>query len=179
MTPDLDGAKIKLKRSRPQKYVFKGAIIGPNPRQAFSRSRETAPHKTALATGCFCICRRTHRETKERNHHRRSARASRLRNQHRQHQSPIFRWSFRGMDIFRQVHVCPRLSNRLGRMDALHRKERLRRASEQHLAGSLPRPKRQRLPTRSIHRGLGVCRQRFGSHNQISRTTRPSPLHQI
>ena len=27
------------------------------------------------------------------------------------------------MDISRHVHVCPHLSNRFGRMDALHRKE--------------------------------------------------------
>ena len=32
MTPDLDRARIKLKRIRPKKCVFKGAIIGPNPR---------------------------------------------------------------------------------------------------------------------------------------------------
>ena len=29
---DRDGATIKLKRIRPKKCVFKGAIIGPNPR---------------------------------------------------------------------------------------------------------------------------------------------------
>ena len=29
---DLDGARIKLKRIGPKKCVFKGAIIGPNPR---------------------------------------------------------------------------------------------------------------------------------------------------
>jgi hypothetical protein len=29
---DLDGATIKLKRIRPKKCVFKGSIIGPNPR---------------------------------------------------------------------------------------------------------------------------------------------------
>jgi hypothetical protein len=29
---DLDGATIKLKRIRPKQCVFKGAIIGPNPR---------------------------------------------------------------------------------------------------------------------------------------------------
>ena len=28
---DLDGARITLKRTRPQKCVFKGAIFGPNP----------------------------------------------------------------------------------------------------------------------------------------------------
>jgi hypothetical protein len=32
MTPDFDRVRIKLKRIRPKKYVFKGAIIGPNPR---------------------------------------------------------------------------------------------------------------------------------------------------
>jgi len=32
MTPDLDRAGIKLKRIRPKKCVFKGAIIGPDPR---------------------------------------------------------------------------------------------------------------------------------------------------
>ena len=32
VTPDLDRARIKLKRIRPKKCVFKGVIIGPNPR---------------------------------------------------------------------------------------------------------------------------------------------------
>jgi hypothetical protein len=32
VTPDFDRVRIKLKRIRPKKYAFKGAIIGPNPR---------------------------------------------------------------------------------------------------------------------------------------------------
>jgi hypothetical protein len=32
VTPDFDRVRIKLKRIRPKKYVFKGVIIGPNPR---------------------------------------------------------------------------------------------------------------------------------------------------
>jgi hypothetical protein len=32
VTLDFDRARIKLKRIRPKKYAFKGAIIGPNPR---------------------------------------------------------------------------------------------------------------------------------------------------
>ena len=32
MTPDFGPARTKLKRIRPKKYAFKGAIIGPNPR---------------------------------------------------------------------------------------------------------------------------------------------------
>jgi hypothetical protein len=32
LDPDLDRIRIELKRIRPKKCVFKGAIIGPNPR---------------------------------------------------------------------------------------------------------------------------------------------------
>ena len=32
VTHDFDPARIKLNRISPKKYVFKGAIIGPNPR---------------------------------------------------------------------------------------------------------------------------------------------------
>ena len=160
-----------VSRRTPQSLIFV--------RSAFSRSRETQLSTNRFVTQRFSLCRCTQRKTKERNHHRRSESARRLRNQHRQHQSPLFRRSFRDVDISRQVHVSARLSVRHRRLDAIHRQEPLRRASEQHFASALPRREPEGLPAWPIHRGVGICRQRFNRHNQISRTTRSRHLREI
>jgi hypothetical protein len=119
-----------------------------------------------LGAGRHTRCGHGYPKTRERLYHRRYERATRLREQHRQHQSPIFRWAFRSVDLSRQVHVCPRLANRLSRLDALHISEPLWQASKQHPTSPLSQWTQQRLRGLAVYRGMGLCRQRFRRDNQ-------------